>query len=48
MAEETLKAKTSKGLFWGGAGSLIQQLLNAFFAADGEVFLVWKPFPFSS
>ncbi len=31
MAEETLKAKTSKGLFWGGTGSLIQQLLNAFF-----------------
>lgn len=31
MAEETLKAKTSKGLFWGGTSSFIQQLLNAIF-----------------
>lgn len=31
MAEETLKAKTSKGLFWGGTSNLIRQLLSAGF-----------------
>lgn len=31
MGETTLKEKTSKGLFWGGASSFIQQLLNAAF-----------------
>ena len=31
MAESTLKEKTSKGLFWGGLSSFLQQLLNAVF-----------------
>lgn len=31
MAEETLKTKTSKGLFWGGTSNLIRQLLSAGF-----------------
>ena len=31
MGDATLKEKTSKGLFWGGASSFIQQLLNAAF-----------------
>lgn len=31
MAEETLKAKTSKGLFWGGMSNFFQQLLGALF-----------------
>lgn len=31
MAEQTLKEKTAKGLFWGGLNGGIQQLLNAFF-----------------
>ena len=28
MAEQTLKEKTAKGLFWGGLNGGIQQLLN--------------------
>ena len=28
---ETLKEKTAKGLFWGGLGNFIQQLLNLIF-----------------
>ena len=31
MAEETLKDKTAKGLFWGGISNGIQQLLNVLF-----------------
>ena len=31
MGESTLKEKTSKGLFWGGMSSFLQQLLNAAF-----------------
>ena len=31
MAEQTLKEKTSKGLFWGGMSSSVQQLLNVLF-----------------
>ena len=31
MAEESLKEKTAKGLFWGGLSNGIQQLLNLFF-----------------
>lgn len=31
MADVTLKEKTSKGMFWGGASSFIKQLLNLFF-----------------
>ena len=31
MAEQTLKEKTSKGLFWGGMSNFLQQLLNAAF-----------------
>ena len=31
MGESTLKEKTSKGLFWGGASGFIQQLLSAAF-----------------
>lgn len=31
MAEQTLKEKTSKGLFWGGASSFLQQLISALF-----------------
>ena len=31
MGEPTLKEKTSKGLFWGGLSSFLQQLLNAAF-----------------
>ncbi len=31
MVEQTLKEKTAKGLFWGGLGSGMQQLLNLFF-----------------
>lgn len=31
MAEESLKVKTSRGLFWGGASNLVQQVLNAAF-----------------
>lgn len=31
MGESTLKEKTSKGLFWGGLSSFLQQLLNAVF-----------------
>ena len=31
MAEQTLKEKTAKGLFWGGLNGGIQQLLNLFF-----------------
>ena len=31
MAGSTLKDKTSKGLFWGGMSSFLQQLLNAAF-----------------
>ena len=31
MSEATLKEKTSKGLFWGGLSSFLQQLLNAVF-----------------
>lgn len=31
MSEPTLKEKTSRGLFWGGASNLIQQLLSVFF-----------------
>ena len=31
MAEQTLKEKTAKGLFWGGLSSIIQQLLVAAF-----------------
>ena len=31
MAEQSLKEKTAKGLFWGGLSNGIQQLLNLFF-----------------
>ena len=31
MAEQTLKEKTAKGLFWGGLSNGVQQLLNALF-----------------
>ena len=31
MAEQSLKDKTAKGLFWGGVSNSIQQLLNLFF-----------------
>jgi len=31
MAEQTLKEKTSKGLFWGGMSSFLQQLISALF-----------------
>ena len=31
MAEQTLKEKTAKGLFWGGLSNGIQQLLGMFF-----------------
>lgn len=31
MAEETLKEKTAKGLFWGGVSNGVQQVLNALF-----------------
>ena len=31
MAEETLKQKTAKGLFWGFINNGTQQLLNLFF-----------------
>lgn len=31
MADQTLKEKTSRGLFWGGMSNLVQQLLGAFF-----------------
>lgn len=31
MAEQTLKEKTAKGLFWGGLNGSLQQLLNLFF-----------------
>lgn len=31
MSEPTLKEKTAKGLFWGGLGSGIQQILNLLF-----------------
>lgn len=31
MAEQTLKEKTAKGLFWGGMNSSFQQILNLFF-----------------
>ena len=31
MGESSLKDKTSKGLFWGGMSSFLQQLLNAAF-----------------
>lgn len=31
MAEETLKEKTAKGLFWGGVSNGVQQLLGMFF-----------------
>ena len=28
MAEQSLKEKTAKGLFWGGLSNGVQQLLN--------------------
>lgn len=31
MAEQSLKEKTAKGLFWGGLSNGVQQLLNLFF-----------------
>lgn len=31
MAEQTLKEKTAKGLFWGGLSNGVQQVLNALF-----------------
>lgn len=31
MAEQSLKEKTAKGLFWGGFSNGIQQLLNLLF-----------------
>lgn len=31
MKESSLKAKTAKGLFWGGVGNGLQQLFNLFF-----------------
>ena len=31
MAEQTLKEKTAKGLFWGGLSNGTQQVLNAIF-----------------
>lgn len=31
MAEQTLKEKTAKGLFWGGLNTGIQQILNVVF-----------------
>lgn len=31
MAEETLKEKTAKGLFWGGVSNGVQQILNLVF-----------------
>ena len=31
MAEQTLKEKTAKGLFWGGLSNGVQQILNALF-----------------
>ncbi len=31
MAEETLKDKTAKGLFWGGVSNGLQQILNLVF-----------------
>ena len=31
MAEQSLKEKTAKGLFWGGLSNGVQQLLNRFF-----------------
>lgn len=31
MAEQSLKDKTAKGLFWGGVSNGVQQLLNLFF-----------------
>ena len=30
MAEQSLKEKTAKGLFWGGLSNGVQQLLNLF------------------
>ena len=31
MAEQTLKEKTAKGLFWGGLSNGVQQVLNLVF-----------------
>ncbi len=31
MAEQTLKEKTAKGLFWGGLSNVVQQVLNLLF-----------------
>ena len=31
MADQTLKEKTAKGLFWGGLNNGVQQLLNLLF-----------------
>ena len=31
MAEQSLKEKTARGLFWGGLSNGVQQLLNLFF-----------------
>ena len=31
MAEQTLKEKTAKGLFWGGLNTGIQQILKVVF-----------------
>ena len=32
MANDTLKEKTAKGLFWGGLNSLTQQVIGVIFA----------------
>ena len=31
MAEQSLKEKTAKGLFWGGVSNGVQQVLNLLF-----------------
>ena len=38
MAEQSLKEKTAKGLFWGGLSNGVQQLLNLFFGIFLQIF----------
>ncbi len=39
MAEQSLKEKTAKGLFWGGLSNGVQQLLNLFFKDCSAIFI---------